>query len=136
MPFEKNFWRLSFSSNIIKIPKFSKRRSIEKRERKKYWKKEREKEKLQESLQIKRGSQYFERRKTFQLQNPFTWVHFLPLHHTISKTLSKIIWENFAALFGPFFNLAIYMTWVLSVVFTHELHIFSLYRVGWKRNIC
>jgi hypothetical protein len=59
----------------------------------------RKKEKVQESLQIKLGSQYFERRKTFQLQNLFTWAHFLPLHHTIFKTLSKIVWEGFIALF-------------------------------------
>jgi hypothetical protein len=42
---------------------------LKERERKKNEKKE--KEKLQESLQIKRGSQYFERRKTLQLQTPF-----------------------------------------------------------------
>jgi hypothetical protein len=73
MPFEKNFQRLSFSSNIIKIPEPSKRRSIEKTERKKLEKREKkkEKEKLQEYLHIKRGSQYFKRRKTLQLQNPF-----------------------------------------------------------------
>jgi hypothetical protein len=89
-----------FSSFIIKIPKASKRQSIEKeREReKRYWKKEEGKEKLQVSLQIKWGSQYFERRKTSQLQNLFTWVHFLPLHHTIFKTLPKIIRESFIAL--------------------------------------
>jgi hypothetical protein len=36
--------------------------------------------------------------------------HFLPLHHTISKILSKIIEKGFLALFGPSFNLAIYIT--------------------------
>jgi hypothetical protein len=41
------------------------RESIEEKKRK-------EKEKLQESLQIKRGSQYFERRKIFEVQNLFT----------------------------------------------------------------
>jgi hypothetical protein len=41
MPFEKNFRRPSFSSNIIKIPRSSKRRSIEKRERKSIEKRER-----------------------------------------------------------------------------------------------
>jgi hypothetical protein len=73
MPFVKNFQRLSFFSNIIKIHKSSKRRSIKKREKvlKKEGEKKKEKEKLQESLQIKRGSQYFERRTTLQLQNPF-----------------------------------------------------------------
>jgi hypothetical protein len=62
-----------FSSFIIKIPKSSKRRSIEKeRERENVLKKDEGKEKLQESLQIKRESQYFERRKISQLQNIFT----------------------------------------------------------------
>jgi hypothetical protein len=61
-----------FSWFIIKIHKSSKRQSIKKGEKEQVLKKERkEKEKLQESLQIKWGSQYFERRKTFQLQNLF-----------------------------------------------------------------
>jgi hypothetical protein len=59
------------------------------REREILKKERKEKEKLQGSLQIKWGSQYFERIKTFQLQNIFTWVHFLPLHHTIFKTFPK-----------------------------------------------
>jgi hypothetical protein len=37
----------------------------------------------------------------------------------------QIVWESFIALFGPSFNLAICMTWVVFFVFTHELHIFS-----------
>jgi hypothetical protein len=45
MPFENNFWRLSFSSNIIKIPESSKRRSIEKRGRKDIEKRERKRKK-------------------------------------------------------------------------------------------
>jgi hypothetical protein len=61
-----------FSSLIIKIPKSSKRWSIEKRERENIEQNEEGKEKLQESLQIKRGSQYFERGKIYQLQNLFT----------------------------------------------------------------
>jgi hypothetical protein len=96
-----------------------------KKRKRKSIKKRKEKEKLQESLQIKKGSQFFERRKAFQLQNLFMWVHFLPLHHTISKSLSKIGWESFIALFGPSFNLVICMTWVVSFVFTHEQHLFS-----------
>jgi hypothetical protein len=39
----------------------------------------------------------------------FDVIPFLPLHHTISKTLSKIIKKVFLALFGPSFSLAIYM---------------------------
>jgi hypothetical protein len=79
----------------------------------------------------KRESQYFEWRKTLKLQKSFLmWFHFLPLHHSISKTLSKIIEKVFLIHFGPSFSLAIYMTWVVSFSFTHELHIFSLWRVG------
>jgi hypothetical protein len=80
------------SSFIIKISKSSKRRSIEKREREKSIEKRgRKKEKLQKSLQIKRGSQYFERRKILQLQNPFCMSPFSspPSYHF--KILSKII---------------------------------------------
>jgi hypothetical protein len=55
------------------------------------------------------------------------WSHFLPLHHTISKPLSKIIEKIFLTLFGPSFSLAIYMTWVVPFLHTHEL-IYSAYR--------
>jgi hypothetical protein len=41
--------------------------ALKKRERNSIEEKEEGKEKLQESLEIKRGSQYFERRKTSQL---------------------------------------------------------------------
>jgi hypothetical protein len=59
----------------------------------------------------KRASQYFERRKSLQLQRSFLCDSiFFALHHTISKILSKIIEKVFLALFGPFFSLAIYMT--------------------------
>jgi hypothetical protein len=60
-----------FSSFIIKTPSPQKDGALKKRETKSI-EKRKEKEKLQESLQIKSGSQYFERRKTFQLQNLFT----------------------------------------------------------------
>jgi hypothetical protein len=108
---KRSFEEVIFSSNIIKTTKSS---------RDEAWKK------LQESLQIKEEVNIL-RGKTLQLQKLFLlWFHFLPLHHTISKTLSKIIWEKFTALFEPSFNLAICMTWVVSFVFTNELHIFSL----------
>jgi hypothetical protein len=98
---------------------------------KNYWKKERkkeeEKEKFQESLQIKGKSIFWEEKNTSTSKISFLmWFHFLPLHHTISKTLSKIIEKVFLALFGTSFNLAIYITWVGPFLFTHELHIFSL----------
>jgi hypothetical protein len=89
--------------------------------------KEREKgkEKPQEYLQIKGKSIFWEEKKHFNFKKSFL-CDFLPLHHTISKTLSKIIEKVFLTLFGPSFSLAIYMTWVVPFLLTHELHIFSL----------
>jgi hypothetical protein len=52
-----------------------------------------------------------------------------PLHHTISKTLFKIIEKVFLALFRQSFNLAIYITMIVPFLFTHVLYIFSLWRV-------
>jgi hypothetical protein len=54
------------------------------------------------------------------------WFHFLPLHHIISKTHSKIIEKVFLTIFGPCFSFTICITWVVPFLFTHELHIFSL----------
>jgi hypothetical protein len=90
-------------------------------------KREKRKKKAPRVSSNKRGGQYFERGKTLKLQKFFLmWFHYLPLHHTISKTLSKIIEKFSWSLFGPSFSLAIYMTWVVPFSFTHELHIFSL----------
>jgi hypothetical protein len=106
-----------FSSNIIKTPSPQGTEHIKKEG----------KRKAPRVSSNKRGSQYFERRKTLQLQKSFLmWFHFLPLHHTISETLSKIIETVFLTLFGPSFSFAIYMTWVTPFLFTYELHIFSL----------
>jgi hypothetical protein len=59
----------------------------------------------------KGGSQYFKRRKTLQLQKLFLmFFYLLPLHQTISKTLSEIIEKIFLTLIGQSFSLAIYMT--------------------------
>jgi hypothetical protein len=45
------------------------------------------------------------------LKNPFQCDPiFSPLHHTISKTFSKIIEKIFLTLLGSSFSLAIYMT--------------------------
>jgi hypothetical protein len=119
-----------FSSNIIKTlspqemehRRKKERKSIEKKKKEK----EEEKEKLLESLQIKGKSIFWEEKNTSTSQILFDVIHFLPLHHTISKTLSKIIEKVFLTLFRPSFSLAIYMTWVVPFSFTHELHIFSL----------
>jgi hypothetical protein len=96
------------------------------RERKKYWKKRGRKKKSSRVFANKKGKSVFWEEKNILTSKSFYVSPFSspPSYH--SKTLSKIIWENFAALFEPSFNLAIYMTWVVSFVFTHELHIFSL----------
>jgi hypothetical protein len=70
-----------FSSNIIKTPKSS-RDGVSKKMRQR----EKKKKKAPSISSNNRGSQYFERRKTLQLQKFFlTRFHFLPLHLTISK---------------------------------------------------
>jgi hypothetical protein len=82
-----------------------------KRKKKKERKRKKRKKKVPRVSSNKRGSQYFERRKILQLQKSFLMgLHFLHLHHTISKTLSKIIEKVFLTLFGPSFSLTIYMT--------------------------
>jgi hypothetical protein len=112
------FEEVIFSSNIIKTPKSLRDGAYKKGERKR---------KTPRVSSNKMESQYFERRKTLQLQKSFLlWFYFLPLHHTISKILSKIIENVFLTLFGPSFSLTIYMTWVVPFLFTHELHIFIL----------
>jgi hypothetical protein len=131
MPFEKRFLMKWFSPQISS--KHSSPQKTEHRKKKKEEKGKRKKKKAPRVSLNKRGSQYFERRKTLQLQRSFLmWFYFLPLHHTISKTLSKIIEKVLLALLGPSFCLAIYMTWVVPFLFTHELLIFSLLRVEWK----
>jgi hypothetical protein len=120
MPFEKRFLKEWFSPQISSKPL-----SPQETEHRKKKKNKKEK-KLQESPQIK-GRSIFERRKTLQPQRSFfMWFYFLPLHHTISKTLFKIIEKVFLALFGPSISLAIYMTLVVPFLFSHDLHIFSL----------
>jgi hypothetical protein len=99
--FEKKFLKKWFCPQISSNPQVLKRQSMKKKRKK------RESSKCLSSN--KRGSQYFERRKTLQLQKFFLmWFYFLPLHHTISKTLFKIIEKYFLTIFGPFFSLAIY----------------------------
>jgi hypothetical protein len=48
--------------------------------------------------------------KHFNFKYPFSCDSISPLHHIISKTLSKIIENVFLAPFGPSYSLAIYMT--------------------------
>jgi hypothetical protein len=102
---KRSFWRSDFLIKYHQNPQALKRQSKEKIEE--------EKEKLQESLQIK------ERRKTLHFKKSFLmWFHFILLHHTISKTLSKMIEKVFLTLFGASLSLSIYMTWVVPFSFT------------------
>jgi hypothetical protein len=117
-----------FSSNIFKT---ANRRSIEKKKKKRgktYWKKRKRGKKRKAprvswnkgEVNILIGENYFNIKIFFLM-----WFHFLPLHHTISKTPFKIIEKVFLTLLEPSFSLAIYITWVVPFLFTHELHIFS-----------
>jgi hypothetical protein len=63
-PFEKKFFKNSFSPQISSTPPESSRDGA-------YIKKEKEKSKALRVSSNKRGSQYFERRKTLQLQKSF-----------------------------------------------------------------
>jgi hypothetical protein len=119
---KRGFWRSDFLLKYHQNPPTSQETEHRQKEKKKV-----DKEKLQESLQIKGKSLFWEEKNTSTTKISFLmWFHYLPLHHTISKTLSKIIEKVFLALFGPSFNLAIYITWVVPFLFTYELHIFSL----------
>jgi hypothetical protein len=92
MPFEKRFLKKWFSPQIS-----SKTPSPQQTEHRKKERKE-EKEKLQESLQIKGKSIFWSEKNTSTSKIYFLmWFHFLPLHHTISKTISKIIEKVFLA---------------------------------------
>jgi hypothetical protein len=115
-----------FSTNIIETPKFSRDRAE---------KTEREKEKLQKSLQIKGKLASWEEKDALTSKILFNVIPFSTPPSYISKTLSKIIEKIFLTLFGPSFSLAIYMTLVVPFLLTHELHIFSQYRVGWEGTI-
>jgi hypothetical protein len=120
---KRDFWRTDFLLKYHQNPQVIKRRSIEKRKKEKG----KRKEKAPRVSSNKREVNILRGEKYFNFKDPFLmWFYFLPLHHTISKTLFKIIEKVFLALFGPSFSLAIYMTWVVPFLFTHELHIFSL----------
>jgi hypothetical protein len=110
---KRKFWRSDFSPQISSKFLESSRDGAQKRERENYWKRRRKKKrgrkkKLQESLQIKGKSIFWEEKNISTSKISFLmWFHFLPLHHVISKTLSKIIEKVFLSLFGRSFNLAI-----------------------------
>jgi hypothetical protein len=78
------------------------------KKRKKIKRKKRKKKKAQRVSSNKGEVNILRVEKHFNFKKKF--CDFLPLHHAISKILSKIIKKVFLALFGPYFNLAIYMT--------------------------
>jgi hypothetical protein len=69
-----------------------------------------EREKLQESLQIKGEVNILKGGKHFNFENPFYVIPFSPPPSYQFENLLKIIEKVFVTLFGPSFSLAIYMT--------------------------
>jgi hypothetical protein len=97
---KRSFWRSEFSPLISSkppSPQETKHREKEReREEEKVLKKEREK--LQESLQIKGEVNILRGGKHINFKNLFYMIPFSPLHHTISKTISKSL-RKFSQLF-------------------------------------
>jgi hypothetical protein len=124
-PFEKKvFEEVIFLLKYHQTPQVLKRRSIEKREKsieeKRGWKRKAPRVSSNKGeVNILRGEKHINFKNLLLMWfSPPSSYHF--------KTLSKIIEKVFLALFGPSFMLAIYMTWVVPFLLTHELHIFSL----------
>jgi hypothetical protein len=69
-----------------------------------------EREKLQESLQIKGEVNILRGGKHFNFENPFYVIPFSPPPSYQFENLFQIIEKVFVTLFGPSFSLAIYMT--------------------------
>jgi hypothetical protein len=69
-----------------------------------------EREKLQESLQIKGEVNILKGGKHFNFENPFYVIPFSPPPSYQFENLFQIIEKVFVTLFGPSFSLAIYMT--------------------------
>jgi hypothetical protein len=110
---KRSFWRSDF---LLKYHRDLNPQETELRERER----EKEKEKEKENLT------FWEEKYASTTKILFNVIPFSPLHHTISKTLSKSIDKIFLTVFGPSFSLATYMTWVVPFLLTHELHIFGL----------
>jgi hypothetical protein len=72
--------------------------------------KEREREKLQEYLQIKGEVNILRGGKHFNNENPFYMIPFSPPPSYYFENLFQIVEKVFITLFGPSFSLAIYMT--------------------------
>jgi hypothetical protein len=123
---KRSCWRSDFSPLISSKPPSSQETGHRKKERKwgrKSIEKRKKERKLQESLQIKGKSIFWEEKNTSTSKILFYMIPFsTPI---ILKTFSKSL-RNFLNSFWPSFSLVIYMTWVVPFSFTHELHIFSL----------
>jgi hypothetical protein len=72
--------------------------------------KEREREKLQESLQIKGEVNILRGGEHFNFKSPFYMIPFSPPPSYHFENIFQIIEKVFVTLFGPSFSLAIYMT--------------------------
>jgi hypothetical protein len=127
------FEEVTFLLKYHQNPKESEHRKKRKKERKHIEKKRKRKKRRgrkrkaprvssnKGEVNILRGEKDFNFKVFFLM-----WFHFLPLHHTISKTPSKIIEKVLLTLFGPSLSFAMYITWIVPFLFTHELHKFSL----------
>jgi hypothetical protein len=121
---KSGFWRSDFLLKYHQNPQVLKRQSIEK---KKKGEKRGRKIKAQRvssnkgEVNILRGEKYFNFKNILFYMIPFSLP---PSYHF--ENLFQIIEKIFITLFGPSFSLAIYMTWVVPFLLTHELYIFSL----------
>jgi hypothetical protein len=125
MPFEKRFLKKWFSPQISSPPPCPQEME--------HWKKRKSgrKRKAPRVSSNKAEVNILRREKHLTSKIPFLmWFHFLPHHHTISKTLSKIIEKAFLAFFGQSFNLAIYITWVVPFLIVGWVPIFQGVRVS------
>jgi hypothetical protein len=107
---------------------WSKHLSPQEMERKKERERKRKRKRKAPKVTSNKGEvNILRRERCFNFKNTFSmWSYFLALHHTISRTLFKIIEKIFLTLSRPSFILATYMTCVVPFLLTHELHIFIL----------
>jgi hypothetical protein len=117
MPFEKRFLKKWFPPQISSKPLSP--QETEHRKKKKKRRKRKKETKLQGSPQIKGEVNILGGEKHFNFKDPF-WCDsiFSPSIIPFEKTLSKITEKIFLTLCGPSISLAIYMTWVVTFLFT------------------
>jgi hypothetical protein len=117
---KRSFWRNDFSPLISSKPSSPqetehREKERERKSKKRYWKKEREK--LQESLQIKGEVNILRGGKHFNFENPFYMIPFSPPPSYHFENLFQTIEKVFITLFGH--PLAWQYSWL-------ELYPFSL----------